>query len=45
MLFVARNRAAMPSMAHEMVQLAVDPQKRFSWPAYVIVARATHGCA
>ncbi|HEV7783706.1 MAG TPA: hypothetical protein VGQ28_00130 [Thermoanaerobaculia bacterium] len=26
------------------VQLAVDPQKRFSWPAYVIGARATHRC-
>jgi hypothetical protein len=26
------------------VQLAVDPRKRFSWPAYVIIARATHGC-
>ena len=26
------------------VQLAVDPQKRLSWPAYVTVARAVHGC-
>jgi hypothetical protein len=26
------------------VQLAVDPQKRFSWPAYAMVARAVHGC-
>jgi hypothetical protein len=26
------------------VQLAVDHRKRFSWPAYVIVARAAHGC-
>jgi hypothetical protein len=26
------------------VQLAVDPQKRFSWPAYVAVSRAVHGC-
>jgi hypothetical protein len=26
------------------VQLAVDPRKRFSWPAYVAVSRATHGC-
>jgi hypothetical protein len=26
------------------VQLAVDPRKRFSWPAYVTVARAVHGC-
>ncbi len=26
------------------VQLAIDPRKRFSWPAYVTVARAIHGC-
>jgi len=26
------------------VQLAVDPRKRLSWPAYVTVARAIHGC-
>jgi hypothetical protein len=26
------------------VQLATDPQKRLSWPAYVTVARAVHGC-
>jgi hypothetical protein len=26
------------------VQLAVDPRKRLSWPAYVTVARANHGC-
>jgi hypothetical protein len=26
------------------VQLAPDPGKRFSWPAYVSVARATHRC-
>ena len=26
------------------VQLAADPQKRLSWPAYVTVARAAHGC-
>src|SRR3954447_17418853 len=26
------------------VQLAVDPRKRFSWPAYVVGARAIHGC-
>lgn len=26
------------------VQLAVDPRKRFSWPAYVTVSRAAHGC-
>jgi hypothetical protein len=26
------------------VQLAVDPRKRFSWPAYVTVSRALHGC-
>ena len=26
------------------VQLAVDPRKRFSWPAYVTVSRAIHGC-
>ncbi len=26
------------------VQLAADPQKRLSWPAYVAVARAVHGC-
>jgi predicted transposase YdaD len=26
------------------VQLAADPQKRFSWPAYAMVARAVHGC-
>jgi hypothetical protein len=26
------------------VQLAVDPKKRFSWPAYVTVSRAFHGC-
>src|SRR4029079_17131687 len=27
------------------VQLAIDPRKRLSWPAYVTVARAVHGCA
>jgi len=26
------------------VQLAIAPRKRFSWPAYVTVARAVHGC-
>jgi hypothetical protein len=26
------------------VQLAVDPKKRLSWPAYVTVSRALHGC-
>jgi hypothetical protein len=26
------------------VQLAVDLRKRFSWPAYVTVSRAIHGC-
>jgi hypothetical protein len=26
------------------VQLAVDPRKRLSWPAYVTVSRAVHGC-
>jgi hypothetical protein len=26
------------------VQLAVDPRKRFSWPAYAMVSRAIHGC-
>jgi hypothetical protein len=26
------------------IQLAADPQKRLSWPAYVTVARAVHGC-
>ncbi|HEX5717097.1 MAG TPA: hypothetical protein VF179_13115 [Thermoanaerobaculia bacterium] len=26
------------------VQLAVDLQKRFSWPAYAVVSRAVHGC-
>jgi hypothetical protein len=26
------------------VQLKVDPKKRLSWPAYVTVARAIHGC-
>ncbi|MFL6290987.1 MAG: hypothetical protein ACJ759_08850 [Thermoanaerobaculia bacterium] len=26
------------------VQLAIDPRKRFSWPAYVAVSRAIHGC-
>jgi hypothetical protein len=26
------------------VQLAVDPRKRFRWPAYVTVSRAIHGC-
>ncbi len=26
------------------VQLAVDPRKRRSWPAYVSVAHAVHGC-
>ena len=26
------------------VQLAVDPNKRLSWPAYVTVSRAVHGC-
>jgi hypothetical protein len=26
------------------VQLAVDSRKRFSWPAYVTVSRAIHGC-
>jgi hypothetical protein len=26
------------------VQLAIDPRKRFSWPAYVVNARAAHSC-
>jgi hypothetical protein len=26
------------------VQLAADPRKRFTWPAYVTVSRAIHGC-
>jgi hypothetical protein len=26
------------------VQLAIDPKKRFSWPAYAAVSRAVHGC-
>ena len=26
------------------IQLAADPRKRLSWPAYVTVARAVHGC-
>jgi hypothetical protein len=26
------------------VQLAIDPRKRLSWPAYVTVSRALHGC-
>jgi len=26
------------------VQLAANPKKRLSWPAYVTVARAVHGC-
>lgn len=26
------------------VQLAANPRKRLSWPAYVTVARAVHGC-
>jgi hypothetical protein len=26
------------------VQLAVDPRKRFSWPAYIVNSRANHGC-
>jgi hypothetical protein len=26
------------------VQLAADPRKRLSWPAYVTVSRALHGC-
>ncbi|HEY2291930.1 MAG TPA: hypothetical protein VGM86_14620 [Thermoanaerobaculia bacterium] len=26
------------------VQLTADPKKRLSWPAYVTVARAVHGC-
>lgn len=26
------------------VQLAIDPRKRFSWPAYVTLSRAFHGC-
>jgi hypothetical protein len=26
------------------VQLAIDPQKRISWPAYVTGSRAVHGC-
>ena len=26
------------------VQLGVDPRKRFSWPAYATVSRASHGC-
>jgi len=26
------------------VQLTVDPRKRLSWPAYVTVSRAIHGC-
>src|SRR5258705_6565434 len=27
------------------IQLAVDLRKRLSWPAYVTVSRAIHGCA
>ena len=26
------------------VQLAIDPRKRLSWPAYATVSRAIHGC-
>src|SRR6185437_6904447 len=26
------------------VQLGKDPRKRFTWPAYIAGARATHGC-
>jgi hypothetical protein len=26
------------------IQLAVDPRKRLSWPAYVTVSRVIHGC-
>ncbi|HEV2853068.1 MAG TPA: hypothetical protein VHC97_09725 [Thermoanaerobaculia bacterium] len=26
------------------VQLAVDPKKRFTWPAYAMVSRAKHNC-
>jgi hypothetical protein len=26
------------------VQLAIDPRKRLSWPVYVTVSRAIHGC-
>jgi hypothetical protein len=26
------------------VQLAIDPKKRLSWPAYATVSRAVHGC-
>lgn len=26
------------------VQLSIDPGKRFSWPAYVVVSRAIHRC-
>jgi hypothetical protein len=26
------------------VQLAIDPRKRLSWPAYVVISRAIHGC-
>lgn len=26
------------------VQLAIDPRKRLSWPAYAAVSRAIHGC-
>ncbi|HZF13187.1 MAG TPA: hypothetical protein VFE33_30720 [Thermoanaerobaculia bacterium] len=26
------------------IQLTVDPRKRLSWPAYVTVSRAIHGC-
>jgi hypothetical protein len=26
------------------VQLAADPRKRFSWPAYIANSRVTHGC-
>jgi len=27
------------------VKLAADPRKRLSWPAYVTVSRAFHGCS
>ena len=26
------------------VQLAIDPRKRLSWPAYVVISRAIHDC-
>ncbi len=26
------------------IQLAIDPRKRLSWPAYITVSRAIHGC-